>query len=168
MGAESISPQHSDHGLKAKTFFSTSINPISTYTEVHESGIHGLGVFAKVFIPKGTIWWHPEPKDVLLVTRNQYAAFTKSVQNPMSARMLDALHTYCYYSSALDSLVFCLDNARFVNHSEMPTSGAHPSSNPLMAMALRDLEPGEEILENYRNYDRCSWSCLYKDFLHIP
>ena len=31
-------------------------NPIEEYAEVKKSKIHGLGLFAKKLIPKGTIW----------------------------------------------------------------------------------------------------------------
>ncbi len=38
-----------------------SNNPIKEYVEVRPSKIHGLGLFAKRFIPKGTILWHARP-----------------------------------------------------------------------------------------------------------
>ncbi|TFF89949.1 MAG: hypothetical protein EU548_05525, partial [Promethearchaeota archaeon] len=47
-------------------------NPIDTYAEVKKSQLHGLGLFAKVLIPKGTIWWHARPQDVLIISKTQF------------------------------------------------------------------------------------------------
>jgi len=49
-----------------------SINPIDEYAEVRSSEIHGLGLFAKRFIPKGTIVWHARPQDIIIITKAQF------------------------------------------------------------------------------------------------
>ena len=53
-------------------------NPITKYTEVKESRIHGLGLFAKTTISKGTIWWHARPQDVLIISKTQFLTLDAS------------------------------------------------------------------------------------------
>lgn len=143
-------------------------NPINELTEVKPSPIQGLGLFAKEFIPKGTIWWAAsEPGDVLLVHREQYSKLDGSVESSLISSFKHAILIYSYYVRRYDALVLCLDNARFVNHSFTPNSGAGigPNFHPLSSIALRDIEPGEEILEDYTAYDQCPWAMLYEGFL---
>ena len=56
----------------------SGINPISKFVHVERSPIHGLGLFAKVKIPKGTIWWHARPQDVLIITKTQFQTIESS------------------------------------------------------------------------------------------
>jgi len=56
----------------------TPNNPFKEYGEVKPSNIHGLGLFAKKFIPKGTIWWHARPQDVLIITKDQFLILDSS------------------------------------------------------------------------------------------
>jgi len=74
------------------------------------------------------------------------------------------LLTYSYYERDLDSLIFCLDNSRFVNHSFNANSGASKDENGFCAAALRDIQPGEEITEDYSKYTLCSWLKKYKEY----
>jgi SET domain-containing protein len=142
----------------------SSINPIDEYTEVHRSKIHGLGLFAKKLIPKGTIWWHARPQDILIITKNQFLTLENSLKTSSMNGYIDTILTYSYYERNLDALIFCLDNSRFVNHSENANSGASEDENGLCAMALRDIQPGEEITEDYSKYTLCSWLKKYKEY----
>ena len=132
-------------------------------TEARQSPIHGLGVFAKRDIPKGTVWWRGEKDvNVLLFNRQQYLHFQQSAGNSLKDAFWEVLATYSYYSRQLDSLIVCLDNARYVNHSDEPNSGPDETQNPLLSVALRDIKAGEEILENYDHYDFCPWVEILK------
>ncbi len=132
-------------------------------TEVKQSPIHGFGVYAKADIPKGTAWWNGEvDNNVLLFNKNQYLNFQRSADNQLKVDFWKMLSTYSYYSTKLDSLIICLDNARYVNHSELPNSGPAPDQNPLISIALRDILQGEEILEDYDLYDLCPWAEILK------
>ncbi|NUQ24694.1 MAG: SET domain-containing protein [Saprospiraceae bacterium] len=129
------------------------------FTEVRESGIHGLGVFAKVDIPKGTIWWKGEAdKNVLLLNRDQYHNFLLSDHAPLKAHFWDVLATYSYYAPQVDALVLCLDNVRYVNHCKSPNSHTPIDAFPLVSVALRDIKQGEEIVEDYDEYLFCPWA----------
>jgi SET domain-containing protein len=142
------------------------INPrLNELTEVRESKISGLGLFAKTFIPKGTAWFECEPHQVLMISKYQYQALCQSHDSPLSKGFIDAIKTYTYYEAKFDALIFCVDNARFVNHSFTPNSGADGPRSSLKSVALRDIYPGEEITENYLSYDQCPWADSCEDFL---
>lgn len=133
------------------------------FTKVMQSNIHGLGLFAKCDIPRGTVWWKGEPdKNILLFNKEQYINLRNSETNGIKPMFWKMFTTYSYYSAIFDSLILCLDNARYVNHSSDPNSGPNPDRNPLISIALRDIKEGEEILENYDEYDICPWVEILK------
>ncbi|MFX1462308.1 MAG: SET domain-containing protein [Promethearchaeota archaeon] len=139
-------------------------NPIEKYTEVKTSDIHGLGLFAKVLIPKGTIWWHARPQDILIVSKEQFLILDSSQKSKSMKNFIHYLLTYSYYERDTDSLIFCLDNSRFVNHSFDANSGATDNNNGFCSVTLRDIRSGEEITEDYSKYDICSWLNKYKEY----
>jgi hypothetical protein len=132
-------------------------NPLPTLTEARPSPIHGLGIFAKTDIPAGAVWWRAAPGDVLLINKGQYNALKRSVHSSVSAQLLDAIHTYSYYSAAEDALILILDNARYTNHSAQPNSGVSPEPGVIGSIALRDIRAGEDIVEDYTSFDHCPW-----------
>ena len=141
----------------------TSKNPIEQYAEVRESTIHGLGLFAKILIPKGTVWWHARAQDVLIVTKQQFEVLDSSKKSPLIDDFINALLTYSYYDMELDALVFCLDDAKFVNHSYAPNTGSI-EENSVNSIANRDIQAGEEITEDYTTYIKCAWLEKYKKY----
>ena len=139
-------------------------NPIVEYTYVKPSEIHGLGLFAKKFIPKGMIWWHARPQDVLVITMDQFLTLDTSHKTSLMKDYIHTLLTYSYYERELDALIFCLDDSRFVNHSFNANSGASEDENGFCAVAQRDIPPGEEITEDYSKYTLCIWLQKYKQY----
>ncbi|TFF87202.1 MAG: SET domain-containing protein-lysine N-methyltransferase [Promethearchaeota archaeon] len=139
-------------------------NPIIIYGEVKPSKIHGLGLFAKKYIPQGTIWWHARPQDVIIVTKDQFLNLDNSIKNEATKAYIEILLTYSYYERELDALIFCVDNSRYVNHSYDANSGASEDENGFIAVAQQDIELGEEITEDYAKYTLCSWLKKYKKY----
>jgi uncharacterized protein len=127
------------------------------YTELRSSPLHGLGLFAKRDIPRGTIWWKTNRSNIMLLGHSQYKTLKASHINDTIGNLLEIARIYGYFSAKLDSIVVCLDNARFVNHSFEPNSGAPDNGDPLSSVALRDIVAGEEITEDYTLYDICPW-----------
>ncbi|NVM36825.1 MAG: SET domain-containing protein [Candidatus Lokiarchaeota archaeon] len=140
------------------------INPIDEYAEVKLSDIHGLGLFAKKKIPKGTIWWHARPQDVLIISKGHFLTLNSSHKTTFIRDFMHYILTYSYYERDLDALIFCLDNSRFVNHSFNANSGASEDENGFCAVALKNIQPGEEITEDYSKYTLCSWLEKYKKY----
>ena len=116
-----------------------------------ESPIHGIGLFAKEFIPKGTVWWRGEfGKTVITITEPQY----NTLQSTQSA-MLDEIHKFCYYDLRVDGLIYICDNARYINHSANPNC-KHTLAK-LISITTRDIEKDEELFEDYSSYAECPW-----------
>lgn len=133
-------------------------------TEVRTSHIHGFGLFARVDIPKGTVWWHARREDVLLIAREQYETLARSERSGLIEQTLEAILTYSYYAAETDALILGLDNSRYLNHSLEPNSGASLIPDPLASVALRDIPAGTEIVENYMDYAQCPWAALRWEF----
>lgn len=62
---------------------------------------------------------------------------------------------YCYHSTVDGAYVLPFDDARFFNHSSNSnvTSVDVPDDPEGMEIALRDIQPGEELLCDCREFD---------------
>lgn len=115
-------------------------------TKVLPSKIHGLGLFADEFIAKGTVIWQYHELD---------RKFTEAelAQLPNIAREL--IDNYCYHSDVDGTYVLCFDDARFINHSPNANTEtrALPDQPEGLEVAKRDIQPGEEIVCDCREFD---------------
>jgi uncharacterized protein len=115
-------------------------------TRVQSSGIHGMGLFAVNFVPRGTPVWRFEPGFDRDFSPAAFAAL------PPLARQ----HTrwFCFVSKTDGHIILSGDHACFINHSPAPNTGAPPAASaPVVTVALRDIAAGEEITCNYSDYD---------------
>lgn len=100
------------------------------------SEIHGTGAFARSRVPRGTV--------VI-----EYVG--ERITKQESLRRCEANNQYIF---ALDD-TWDLDGsaawnaARFINHSCQPNCAAENRAGKIEIVALRDLEPGEEVTFNY-------------------
>lgn len=129
-------------------------------TLVKQSAIAGVGLFADQDIKRGDIVWQYTPETCATFTQEQFQVLVNSFHKT-EKQLIHYYLTYTYYQSFMNSLIFCLDNGRFVNHSEQPNL-ATPSYLPRelgwqYSVALRDIERGEELTENYNTYDQADW-----------
>jgi len=114
-------------------------------TCVRPSPIHGVGLFAVGFIPKGAPVWRFEAGFDLEFTPEQLAAWP--------AVASEYVRRYGYAGPA-GKVTLSGDNARFMNHSPSPNTGAPPDMPPpVTTTALRDIADGEEITCNYFDFD---------------
>lgn len=116
-------------------------------TKIGLSNVHGMGLFADEFIPKGTpIWEFTEGFDL----RCQEQDLTR-----LSEATQEQFLNYCYHSSVDGSYILCFDDARFFNHSHTPNvkSIDSPKHTEGMDIALRDIQPGEELTCDCREFD---------------
>lgn len=115
-------------------------------TKIGQSPIHGIGLFADQFIPKGTPIWKHTPGFDRIITQEELAQLSESSR----AQMLN----YCYINKS-GNLILNFDDARFVNHSDVPNMYQDFIADPEgVDTASRDIQPGEELTENYYDYDR--------------
>ena len=104
-------------------------------TYLGPSEIHGIGLFAAEFIPKGTMIWDLHSGFDLELTVEQINSL------PEIAR--DALLHYGYLDGEL--WVICIDDARHMNHSDCPNTDNEGAGT----IALRDIQAGEEMTCDY-------------------
>lgn len=108
-------------------------------TYVDKSSIHGLGVFAAEFIPKGTkIWRYVEGFDRCW-TLKQFRKLPKPAR--------DFLKDYGYRVDG--EIIFTVDNDHYINHSDKPNTYLHNG----YAIAARNIRKGQEITNDYREFD---------------
>lgn len=96
----------------------------------------GYGVVATQFIPKGTITWAHDQLD---------REFTPEQFQQMPEPYQKILDIYCFRNNK-GNLVLCWDHSRYVNHSFRANclSTAYDYE-----IAIRDIEPGEELTDDY-------------------
>lgn len=108
-------------------------------TRLQPSAIHGLGIFATEPIQAGTVVWD----------------FDAPVDQRISMKLVATLPAYAqrflsvYGYREGDDVVLCGDDARFMNHSKR----ANCTSVGGATVAARDIEAGEELLDDYETFD---------------
>lgn len=129
-------------------------------TIVKSSAIAGVGLFAEEDIKEGEIVWKFTHDTCLTFTKEQFNELANSYHKTENQIIIYYL-TYCYYQNNMDALIFCLDNGRFVNHSDKPNLSAPANMTKdqswQYSAAIRDIKKGEELTENYNGYDTCNW-----------
>jgi SET domain-containing protein len=108
-------------------------------TYVDRSAIHGLGVFAAESIRKGTkIWRFVEGFD-RAYSPKEFARLPKAAR--------DFLKDYGYRVDG--EILFTVDNDHYINHSDKPNTYLKSG----YAIAARNIRKGEEITNDYREFD---------------
>ena len=96
----------------------------------------GIGVFATAFIPQGTIVYADDPLDIVLYSDDPI------LQNPI---LRPAIDKYAVIEPG-DKRILAWDISRYVNHCcycNIMSTGYG------FEIALRDIQPGEEIRDEY-------------------
>jgi uncharacterized protein len=116
-------------------------------TRLGMSPIEGMGVFADQFIPKGTTTWKFIPEYDQLLSPETVANAVEPIRT--------TLMRYSYLDSRTGLYIFCVDNGRFVNHSDTPNTRGHYESIDAFGrdVATRDIQIGEELTCDYREFD---------------
>lgn len=110
------------------------------------SALHGLGVFAVEFVPRGTPIWRFEPGFDRAFTPQQFAALPELAQAH--------LRQHAYPDAVSGNWILSGDLTIFMNHSSPPNTGAPPGApEPVTTVALRDIAAGEELTCDYYAFD---------------
>lgn len=123
-------------------------------TSKHNSGIHGIGLFAGQFILKGAATWRFTPG----IDQALHPAELGRI--PDAAR--DQFLMYAYLDIRTGLYVLCADDARFMNHSPTPNVVGDYEQDPVFGVdvATRDIQEGEELTCDYRTFDRVDRQAL--------
>lgn len=112
-------------------------------TTIKKSKIHGFGLFADEFIPKGTLIWSLQTPFDAIIKKEDFEFITDKASSMADAQK-EYLKKYSYFKNG--NYVFCGDDAKFANHS----INANTISNFDIQYAKIDIKKGEEILCDYR------------------
>jgi len=116
-------------------------------TTTKQSLIHGLGLFADEDISKGTqIWKFSAGLDLELKPED----FDKLTQYEK-----DFINFYGFRSKKTDSYHLSFDNVRFMNHSKEGNITIDQTASDIEypLITLRDIKQGEELTQNYFEFD---------------
>lgn len=120
---------------------------ICVKTKIGPSEIHGIGIFADEFIPKGTMVWKFTPGFDQKFTREQILSFPDLLQ----------IYIYKYSWKSKKSKLYCFssDNGKYFNHSTTPNtlSEYRNGEEEVITTAIRDIQAGEEITDNYSSFE---------------
>lgn len=111
-------------------------------TFVAPSPIAGVGLFAATDLPAGTVIWEYTEGVDWRIAPAEFGLFPE----PYRARL-----RHYVYEEDDGTFVLCGDNAKFMNHSDVPNcddpEGAYTVTN-------RHVRAGEELTCDYRSFDR--------------
>lgn len=128
--------------------------------EVKHSGVHGTGVFAAEPISAGAKVWQFD-SSMHVCDRWSLAKLTPSV-------LSRALHAG-YVHAPSDLFIWYTDAMQFMNHGDRGQANVGINYWPELEqdhiVALRDIAPGEELLEDYHN---CLRAGLAPDHWLVP
>jgi len=113
------------------------------------SKIQGIGLFADEKILKGTITWRFNSRFDIL--------FDPEEVKKMSQQHQELIDRYAYLSITTGKYVYSIDDSRFTNHSSVNDNidvMIVPGEPETVGVANRDIEEGEEMLVNYRDFDK--------------
>ena len=108
------------------------------------SNIHRIGIFAGENIRKGTVIWRYEDGYDLKIPLVKF----NTLPQPAKAQILH----YGYLHEGF--YVLCSDDSRYFNHSANPNTEEQESpEGEGITVALVDIEKGDELTCNYRDFD---------------
>lgn len=110
-------------------------------TSLKNTPSSGLGIFANRRFKRGEILWILDEFDVRIPVE----------KFPNLPSVMKKHLKFYMYRDNQSRFIMPWDAAKFVNHSCNPNSGGIEGID-FISVALRDIEAGEEILENYHGY----------------
>jgi len=111
-------------------------------TYLAESRIHGIGVFTPNPLPAGTCIWRFDPRVDWKLTAEELASFPEPFQSRFRSWS---------YLNGDGRYVLCGDNARFMNHADVPNCD---DPEGLLTVTNRVIAAGEELTSDYRTFDQ--------------
>ena len=110
----------------------------------------GYGIFSKTYIKNGTIIWNIETSKCIIIPSNAI----KTYINSLSQESLNNCLKYSYFDHNGDLIDITLDDGRFFNHSNHSNNILSNINNTNITYAIKDIIPGEELLDNYNMYGK--------------
>merc|ERR1712083_606075 len=115
--------------------------------EVRKTSL-GRGVFVLEPVKQGSLIWRYRKDENVICFRGKEETLAH-LEKLSSYEDRRYFLEHSYHDGGL--LNHILDDGKLVNHSETPNAGA--GSEPFSSHALRDIEKGEELREDYSTYE---------------
>eukprot|EP01044_Picomonas_judraskeda_P005640 COSAG03_NODE_539_length_7083_cov_4.852377_3_plen_184_part_00 len=141
--------------------------PFNVSVLARTSAKHGRGLFATARIPKGTPIWRfaaaadcPTSQTGEMVnsvyTRTQLEELAKQDPEKIKEVLWGG-----YLHDPTEQFIHLVDGGQFTNHSDEPNCGGEWADDPKdeVSIAIRDIEEGEEITDDYSVFQdmSCEW-----------
>ena len=110
------------------------------------SSIHGFGLIAREFIPKGTCIWQFQPGFDLMIGEDEMMKLSAVAQSQ--------IRHYAFFDAPRRVYVLSGDDDRFTNHSDSPNT---QEQGGYESYAINDIQAGEEITWNYSGWKKLDW-----------
>merc|ERR1711934_409960 len=112
----------------------------------------GKGLFLLEPVAKGALIWRYREGENILCFRNE-AETRKHLDSMASDADRKDFLSHAYHDGGALNLI--LDDGGLWNHSDNPNTGGGPDM--LSSYALRNLEVGEELRDDYATYEHPAW-----------
>lgn len=126
--------------------------------ELRPSPIAGVGIFAACHISRGALLWKADNSSQVVHSEEQLRAKLALLGAQEAIDLLE--HIYSWRGEVLE----IVGDAKYWNHSRTSqNTGNHPDGDGdgrgdgVSSYALRDIEPGEELLDDYTAYSKVPW-----------
>ncbi len=113
--------------------------------KLHESGVHGIGLFTDEDIKKGQVIYTASP----LLDVN----FTKEQFDSLDEREKQEIKWWGFWDEPNNVWHVDFDVSKFINHSSQPTLTQDSSHKDAYLVASRDIKLGEELTQNYLEFE---------------
>jgi SET domain-containing protein len=115
-------------------------------TRIDKSPIHGIGLFSDEPIAKGTPIWRFTPGLDL--------DLDPAILSSLPILFRQTLLHYGYIDQRLNRYILCCDDARFINHSDVPNIDSDFSKDRYgVDLAAQNIGTGEELTINYKSVE---------------
>ena len=111
----------------------------------------GYGIFAQESIARHTVLWRYQPGNTREYTVAEFLAHLDS--RPSDAARISLLRAAFGWKG---KMILPLDDSVYWNHSTDPNCGTSTDGSDSV-IALRDIHPGEELLDNYLKFEYPQW-----------
>ena len=114
-------------------------------THLNKSKIHGIGLYADQFIPKGKAIYRCSPGLDINLSKNLF--------NKLDRCSKKQIKHYGHMSLKKNKWHLAFDDIRFCNHSKNGNITVDGNNRNYQLIAKRNINRGEEITQNYEEFE---------------
>ncbi len=113
--------------------------------KLNVSSLHGVGLFAAEPITKGTLIYTASPVLDVNISKEQFDALDEKEKQEV--------RWWGFFDTASDKWHVDFDVTHFINHADEATVTQDPGHSDAYLIAIRDIEAGEELTQNYLEFE---------------